>query len=548
MSKVRNLPELTSPEQTDLLYAVDESVGTNGGRKITIATIKTATELTDAEVKVKYENNPNTNAFTDAEKTKLAGIEPGATADQVAAEVPYDDTSTLLGVNNVQSAIEKLDILVDFGFSVKVVSGLIIQYSEGRVTFDGVFTNILPGGLVLAPNITNGFLYVDVDAIVKQTGSSVTPPPYTVPIANFTTNSSNTLSLVDIRTKVNQSLVRGILSDVGAIGANNVKYEGDSKRLADADHDHDVVTGPAVGLDPASTNTTGVGNALARADHTHQISTALVADITTILPDNTTSAGTVDKYARGDHRHAISTDVPVVQNADQTNTKGISTSFARADHIHNIPTAVPSTQNATNVNTQGSSTSFAKADHLHAISTGTPSTQNTDQTNTTGTSSNLARADHIHNIPTGIPVTNSTSSSNAQGSSTSFSRADHIHEVTIANQEATATADDTTTSATDVLMVGMTQTPVAGTYLAMFSGSIVNSANGSERTWISLYLGGAQVSATERSMGSSGGVYIPSSTFAIITANGSQAIELRWRVAGGTSTVHSRRLTLLRLD
>ena len=38
-------------------------------------------------MKVAYESNSDTNAFTDAEQTKLAGIEAGATADQTAAEI-----------------------------------------------------------------------------------------------------------------------------------------------------------------------------------------------------------------------------------------------------------------------------------------------------------------------------------------------------------------------------------------------------------------------------------------------------------------------------
>lgn len=44
-------------------------------------------ELTDAIVKTKYERNANTNAFTDAIVTKIAGIENFATADQSDAEI-----------------------------------------------------------------------------------------------------------------------------------------------------------------------------------------------------------------------------------------------------------------------------------------------------------------------------------------------------------------------------------------------------------------------------------------------------------------------------
>ncbi len=45
------------------------------------------TDQTDAEIKTAYENNSNTNAFTDAEKSKLSGVEAGATTDQTAAEI-----------------------------------------------------------------------------------------------------------------------------------------------------------------------------------------------------------------------------------------------------------------------------------------------------------------------------------------------------------------------------------------------------------------------------------------------------------------------------
>lgn len=45
------------------------------------------TDPTAAETKTAYESNADTNAFTDAEKTKLTGIETAATADQTGAEI-----------------------------------------------------------------------------------------------------------------------------------------------------------------------------------------------------------------------------------------------------------------------------------------------------------------------------------------------------------------------------------------------------------------------------------------------------------------------------
>ena len=44
-------------------------------------------DMTSAEIKAAYEANVDTNAFTDSEKSKLSGIESGATADQTGAEI-----------------------------------------------------------------------------------------------------------------------------------------------------------------------------------------------------------------------------------------------------------------------------------------------------------------------------------------------------------------------------------------------------------------------------------------------------------------------------
>jgi len=40
-----------------------------------------------AEIKAAYEGESDTNAFTDAEQTKLDGVDPNATADQTGAEI-----------------------------------------------------------------------------------------------------------------------------------------------------------------------------------------------------------------------------------------------------------------------------------------------------------------------------------------------------------------------------------------------------------------------------------------------------------------------------
>jgi len=64
--------------------------------------------LSNADIKTQYEANSDTNAFSDAEKTKLTGIESGATADQTAAQVTYDNSISGLTATNVKAAIDEV--------------------------------------------------------------------------------------------------------------------------------------------------------------------------------------------------------------------------------------------------------------------------------------------------------------------------------------------------------------------------------------------------------------------------------------------------------
>lgn len=123
---------------------------------------------------------------------------------------------------------------------------------------------------------------------------------------------------------------------------------------------------------------------------------------------------------------------------------------------------------------------------------------------------------------------------------------------TLTTQEVSATADTTTTSATDVLINSMTITPAAGTYLAMFSSTVDHSAQ-SVAVVASLYSGGVLKTDSVRGVvprfnGIGANTLSPCvATQGLVTVNGSQAIEARWKTASGTATAHQRTLTILRV-
>ena len=65
---------------------------------------------TDAEIKTKYENNADTNAYTDTEKSKLSGIEDNATSDQTDVEISalmkdYTETMTNKTINDASNNV-----------------------------------------------------------------------------------------------------------------------------------------------------------------------------------------------------------------------------------------------------------------------------------------------------------------------------------------------------------------------------------------------------------------------------------------------------------
>ena len=114
--------------------------------------------------------------------------------------------------------------------------------------------------------------------------------------------------------------------------------------------------------------------------------------------------------------------------------------------------------------------------------------------------------------------------------------------------EASATATTTTTSTTDVLMTGMTLTPGAGDYLAVFSTSVKNDGVVQSNIFASIYVNGVQQAHTERRVlqeASIFGTEQPLMTYAHITVGAGQAVEIKWRTdVANTVTADARTLNL----
>lgn len=116
-----------------------------------------------------------------------------------------------------------------------------------------------------------------------------------------------------------------------------------------------------------------------------------------------------------------------------------------------------------------------------------------------------------------------------------------------------------TTSNTFVSVSGMSITPVAGTYMVTFSGKSTMTG-ASVRSEYAIYSGGSLIPNSLRETSCNltllGGLVtislntigVGANTSTIVTVNGSQTIDVRYRsVNGGTIQVTERNLTLIRV-
>jgi hypothetical protein len=111
------------------------------------------------------------------------------------------------------------------------------------------------------------------------------------------------------------------------------------------------------------------------------------------------------------------------------------------------------------------------------------------------------------------------------------------------NGEIQLTSNVTTTSATAVVITGLTVTPPGGTYFISFSGWFTHST-GNATVTLSIFAGGTQNAGSVRVfMPFSGAVGsanngMTAGTNAIVTVNGAQAITIEWLTSAATATVH----------
>jgi len=279
------------------------------------------------------------------------------------------------------------------------------------------------------------------------------------------------------------------------VAIDGANAEGTSANLARADHvhNHGAQTDGSFHAVAIPSGANGFLSGVDKAKLDGIASGATNTALASTAPADTTKAaafvGVGTTAARADHKHDIATAVPVAIAA--ANSEGVSSSIARADHVHAHGTQTDGTMHAAATGSVAgfmSTTDKSKLDGVASGATATPLTASAplDVTKTSavaGFSSFAARADHKHDISTGPAVANPPGTSSVEGVASSMARSDHTHAIpaygsaalTICQGNDARLSDDRTASGlrstTTVVNVSSAVAPTVGQVLTATGGS-----------------------------------------------------------------------------
>ena len=265
-----------SPDQT---VALTGAGGTSVTGTYPNFTITSSSTLTDAQIKTAYENNADTNAFTDADHTKLDGIEASADVTDVtnvtAAGAVMDgdftsnglmkrtgagtysvDTSTYLTSFDITTQTDPKYLRADTGDSA---AGF-IQFSSGFTSSMGTFTGALNGTTASFTGDVQADTFDGDNLDISKTGNATTN------ISTGENATSSDVKTINIGTGYNNGGTTNVT--IGSTGSttNNINLNGnvavstiDLSGKLDAVVTSPVQNTPILDLQKYSASTNGTG-------------------------------------------------------------------------------------------------------------------------------------------------------------------------------------------------------------------------------------------------------------------------------------------------
>jgi hypothetical protein len=201
-------------------------------------------DQTAQEIKTAYESNTNTNAFTDAEQTKLTGIEANATADQSALEIKtaYEsNTNTNAFTDAEQTKLSGIEAGAEVNPSNATTSTSGLMSDTDKTKLDG----IAAGAEV---NVQSDWNASSGDALILNKPTIA----YTSPISNATTSASGLMSAED-KTKLDGP------ADIADDGVTSTKISSTDTTFNINDTNNNIGTGALAAASYQLTVDSGTG-------------------------------------------------------------------------------------------------------------------------------------------------------------------------------------------------------------------------------------------------------------------------------------------------
>lgn len=131
--------------------------------------------------------------------------------------------------------VDKNASIADQLFVTYPGTGLTVNYTGGVARFNSTTTAVAAGSIALTASVTNGWIYVDIDGVVKQSASL---PDGAMAMALFTTSAGAVTALADERETIDQNTVWGVVGDIVGQTYNRAASAGVLEKAARADHAH----------------------------------------------------------------------------------------------------------------------------------------------------------------------------------------------------------------------------------------------------------------------------------------------------------------------
>jgi hypothetical protein len=178
----------------------------------TIVTNAVNAEFTNAQIKSKYEANSNTNAYTDTEKNKLAGIAAGA---QVNAVTSVAGKTGAVTVTKADVGLGNVDNTADASKNVASAGKLTSSVSINGVSFDG------SAGITVTANTGSTLTRGTGLTGNNFNGSANTTWNVAYGTSAGTACQGNDARLSDARTPLAHTHLRADITDLGSVAAIN---------------------------------------------------------------------------------------------------------------------------------------------------------------------------------------------------------------------------------------------------------------------------------------------------------------------------------------